>query len=460
MGGASPLTFCHTMSKAHTVWNRHHQSCLDFLAAAISAQHDHSWSPGFEALSRIAVGVRSRATRLGDDSHHYVFSEQALPLFHLPNLQSLYFNGLSLTEEQLNDETDDGLDFSDILSPGSSPRLRELVIEDAELSGYKTPDFINAMVSASEGLRHVAFQSGDLSGFDIDRILPSIDTSIQSFLFHGDIAVEGYRSEMYDPELVHTAAFTVNISDVMLFAPQPNTDGGQGNGLDPKVDGVGIWGTSRSQFGEYLFDQFGDSWNAIVFTGSASHEEAEMIDEGLVRFIRSVNRGCLYKEGEDEDEEEADEEEESDGEDEDADNVEMAEESDQGDDENDSAPVRYGSAIYLQTIDGTKPRGKRWFSKAIRAGRRYGIQVHTRTTPALHTHSLPFPWPASDKELQTSPLYGSPLVENYVLVPDEGLVKDYCANCGACEECFTIMKPAAWDKAREDDAELGLVEGR
>ncbi|KAL5377050.1 hypothetical protein DPSP01_010015 [Paraphaeosphaeria sporulosa] len=436
---------------------RHHQSSLDFLVAAISAQHEFSWSPGLSSLSRIAVGVPSRAVA-SPESTYRIFSEQALPLFRLPNLDSLYLNGLTLTPEQLNDEVDD-LDF-DTLFPGSSPSLHSLVIEDAALagSGDAVPNLIGTMIGASPVLRHVAFQDGRVTGFDLDRILPGEDSTIRSLLFYGAVEVQGYRSEMYYPEDIHTPVFTVDISDVMLCAPATEGKGGPGNGLDPKTDAVGRWGTSRSEFGAYLWEVFGDripEWEAIVFVAAErlSEEEAEMIDEGLVRFIRSVERGRLFVEGEEGDEE-----------DEDGDDVEEVEEGveDDADADNPPASQHPPRAIYLEDIDHTSLTTPRWYANAIRAGQLSGIQVHTRTTPAPRTHTSSFPWPASDKELQTSPLYGTPEVAHYLLKPHNGLVKDACPNCGECATCLEVMDAAAWARAREEEggAEMAMGDGK
>ncbi|KAF2444032.1 hypothetical protein P171DRAFT_473231 [Karstenula rhodostoma CBS 690.94] len=410
---------------------RHHQSCLDFLVAAIEAQYENSWSPGFSSLSCIAVGVPSRAAAAPQDSPHRIFSEQSLPLFRLPNLQSLYLNGLTLTQEQLDDEDNADLDFSDKLPPGSSPSLRELVIEDAGLagSGDVAYELLDTMMSASDGLLRMAFQNGCVTGFSLDRILPNGNSAMQSLLFYGAVEVQGYRSEMYDPAELNTPVFTVNISDVMLCAPSANGDSGE-------VDGVGTWGMSRSQFGEYLFDVFGDTWGAIVFVGTPSEKEAEMVDEGLVTFIKSVEKGWLYEEG---DEDEEDEEDEA---------------SNEGD--SDSSSQVLTRAIYLEGIDYSSLQTTRWYAKAIEAGKEAGIQVHTRTTPAPREHPFPFPWPASDKELQTSPLYGHPVLDRYLLKPHAGLVMDDCGNCGACKRCLDNM--AAWAKAHEEEEESERME--
>lgn len=460
------------LSRAYTTGIRHHQSCLDFLVAAISAQHEFSWSPGLASLSRIAVGVPSRATAALRSPRHRIFSEQALPLFRLPNLQSLYLNGLTLTQDQLNGEADEDVDFSDTLPPSSSPSLRELVIEDANLAGYgdAVVELIETMMGASDALLHMAFQDGCVTGFSLEHILPNDDSKMQSLLFYGAVEVQGYRSQMYYPEYLNTPAFTVDISDVMLCAPATDGNGGPGNGLDPEVDAVGTWGTSRSQFGEYLFDMFADRWKAIVFVGDPSQAEAEMVDEGLVRFIKSVERGWLYEEGEEEEDDNDDEEESSEDANDANDNGESPEEQHSegsaadADEANDGDIVHapcYPSAIYLEGIDNTSLSTSRWYAKAIQAGKEAGIQVHTRTTPAPRHHGFPFPRPASDEELQTSPLYGTPEVEGYLLKPHLGLVVDSCGNCGACGKCLEIMDgaawEAAWEAAREDaDADASL----
>lgn len=434
---------------AHASYHyRHHHSCLDFLCAAIDAQHeDATWSPGLKSVSRIAIGIPSRAATTPHDTFYRIPATHATPVFLLPHLRSLYLNGLSPSQADLNandrDEDTHKQDLLTRLPPGSSPHLRELVLEDADLTRYgnNAATLLKTLMKASSNLRHMAFQGGDISGFDLHCILPDGMTRMRSLLFYGDVIVEGYRSEMYYPEYIQVPIFTVDISDVMLCAPSADGDG------DGDGDAVGRWRTSRTRFGEFLWDCFGDGWEAIVFVGYASAEEAEMIDEGLARFVRSVDRGWLYEEGEDEDEdEEQDEDGDGEGEEdvggEEAEGEEDASQQGHDEDDNDmpdrdpdqdgppeedqtsSSSFTDTRAIYLQGIALPASMSSPSYPLLHHAATQttHPFQIHTRDTPTPTTQSFPFPWPASDKELQTSPLWGSEALEGYVLRPDAGLV--------------------------------------
>lgn len=343
------------------------------------------------------------------------------------------------------------------------------------------------MFEAATQLRHIAFQGGDISSFDFDGILREKASQVRSFLVADDVGVNGYRSNMYYPDEVGLPpTFTVDVSDLMLCAPWTEGKGQKGNGLDPKVDKVGRWGTSRSEFGEYIYQAFDEGWESIVFIGDPTEEEADMIDQGLAEFIRRV--AGLYEEDEEDEAEEdghdnledgsgnpinasTDEQErgtqespndETDNKQEDPHHQNDADESmpdtteDGPDDDNTTTttptPPR---ALYLEGIDATSPRGRRWYTATIRAGREAGIRVHTRTTPAPREHASDLPWPASDKELQTSPLHGHPVLERYLLKPHAGLVMDDCGNCGleTCGACCKVMSAKAWARAREDEEE-------
>ena len=473
------------------------------MTAAIEAQYDdQEWSTGFLSLKRIAFGVPSRAVSKEADS--LIFAHSALPLFRLPILRSLYLNRISLTKEEQDEWDDDDL-FTDRLPPGSSPNLRELIFGEPDLgdNGSVSGNLLSTMFDASKKLRHIAFQDGDISSFDFDMILGQRD-KLRSILVYGDCGVNGYRSAMYYPdEACLPPTFTVDASDIMLCAPWTEGKGDKGNGLDPEVDKVGRWGTSRSQFGEYLYNAFNDHWESLVIVGDPDEKEADMIDQGLVEFIRQVagldsdgeeeegndekmldlaedgddieveveeedkdeDESEVEIEAEAEDKEEGEQEvenENEDGEEDDAGSTKTSEASN-ADGDDDTASFDYSwriPAIYLEGIDGTRAGGPRWYTQAIKVGREADIPVHTRTTPAPREHPSNLPWPASDKELRTSPLYGHPDLEKYILKLHDGLVLDDCGNCGlpSCEKCLKVMDADAWAKAHEEERAYQLAE--
>jgi hypothetical protein len=110
-------------------------------------------------------------------------------------------------------------------------------------------------------------------------------------------------------------------------------------------------------------------------------------------------------------------------------------------------------AVYLETMDdkrGTRPRGKRWFSKAIAAGRKRGVDVHTRTTRGRAFHQIDFPKPPSmNSNVSASSSVERPLVFN-MYTGKWG--PPNCGNCGKCDACLEQYDASVW-KEIEDELE-------
>ena len=108
-------------------------------------------------------------------------------------------------------------------------------------------------------------------------------------------------------------------------------------------------------------------------------------------------------------------------------------------------------AVYLESMDDVdRPpaRRKRWFSKSIAAGRKHGVDVHTRTTRGRTFHQIEFPKPssmASNGPAQSSA--NSSLVFN-VYTGRWGPPK--CANCGKCEGCLEQYDASVWKEIEDD----------
>ena len=399
------------------------------------------------------------------DNGFQTWPTQTLPLFRLPNLRSIYINGISVTEEDEERFERDNVIFDDTLPAGSSPNLRELVIEDANLGTFdqSSCDLLQTMKDASTKLRHLAFQNGDIASFDADRIMPHEESGVRSFLTYGDVAVQGYRSQMFYPDEVWLPPIcTVDVSDIMLCAPWTEGKGGPGNGLDPDVDKVGRWGTSRSQLAEYISNTYGGGfiYDALVLVGDPTEEEADMIDEALATLV--WNHHLDNESGNDEDQDDFDNNNNDTNDETMVEAVSDEESNIEAENEDHKSVGEEGDvcrAIYLEGIDDTSPQTKRWYTKTIEAGRKAGIRVHTRTTPAPREHRLPFPWPASDKELQTSTFYGHSDLDRYLLKPHAGLVMNGCDNCGSCPSCLKVMTAESWAKVHEEERRINETDG-
>lgn len=87
-------------------------------------------------------------------------------------------------------------------------------------------------------------------------------------------------------------------------------------------------------------------------------------------------------------------------------------------------------------------RRKRWFSKAIAAGRKFGVDVHTRTTRGRPFHQVGFPKPPT----MTTTKFAEDVVFNIYMgkwAPPK------CGNCGTCEYCLRQYDASVWKEVEE-----------
>jgi hypothetical protein len=110
-------------------------------------------------------------------------------------------------------------------------------------------------------------------------------------------------------------------------------------------------------------------------------------------------------------------------------------------------------AIYVGASDmihNTPPRRQRWFAKAIAAGGKFGIDVHTRTTRAQSFHDTDFPKPPAFKEHRPTslPAENPPVFDVY----SGRWTRSMCGNCGKCDGCLEQYDVSVW-KAVEDEFE-------
>lgn len=128
-------------------------------------------------------------------------------------------------------------------------------------------------------------------------------------------------------------------------------------------------------------------------------------------------------------------------------------ESDDG--ENEAATVFEGhfpnlEAIYLDDLDNLyynidQPRSKRWFPKAIAAGRKFGVDVHTRTTRSRPFHQV-------DSHFPKPPMMTSHYIEEEVVfdIYKGKWLRPKCGNCGTCEKCLRQYDAGVWKEVEEE----------
>ncbi|GAB7333963.1 hypothetical protein MBLNU13_g06069t1 [Cladosporium sp. NU13] len=113
-------------------------------------------------------------------------------------------------------------------------------------------------------------------------------------------------------------------------------------------------------------------------------------------------------------------------------------------------PIKAVYLVSMDDVDRPPARRKRWFSKAIAAGRKHGVDVHTRTTRGRAFHQIEFLKPllmASDESTRSSA--NSLLVFN-VYTGNWG--PPSCGKCGRCEACLEQYDASVW---KEIEGEYG-----
>ncbi len=338
-------------------------------------------------------------------------------------------------------------------------------------------------LSSGRTLRTIIFHGGTLAeSFDLEMIFGSLEYRWDVVGLNGNPAgclrypeallfcgtdVRGYRSTMYEPEYINVSVGTVHAEDVWLcFEGELQGDG---------KDELEVW---NEKFPNYL-----RCCQVPVFNGEFDAEHEPMIDQQLAAFIREECGDWSDEDEEDEDEQaecgdedgagEGDTKREGEGEGDADDGGEQANNSNSNN-ADDIHSLRHLSnwpenipeytqyeypkmTFYLTSLDEQREeRTYRWWSKAIAAGKRNGIAVHTRTTkpPKRKDYGFHVQWPegVADNILETSPWHGHASLPKVYFKPHVGFVED-CEHCGDCEECFKYYPPEVWAAIKKEEAE-------
>ncbi|KAK3381228.1 hypothetical protein B0H63DRAFT_197881 [Podospora didyma] len=401
----------------------HGNMCLLILAESIRSILDHpnQWTPplpplpcGLASIKRLAIGVQSRALPagvgysiqvggVGRDRYlasYRTFMYPVVPFFKLPNLESIYISGLS--------DPPVVTDRWDFHMPKGCSGVRDIVIDSPH---FVTNIAICSIIKACKrSLRTLVFHGqGFMNVFDcaaIPQAVSECHDKVEAMLFCEDVLVQSSKWKMFEADSIpKIPIYSVCMRDVMVSG---YGDGGEG-------DAAPISPSPGSITAELFADFFAESMGgkAIVFLGTISETEMEVADDAIVHLLDLQHRGVLRR-----------------------------------------PPLR---ALYLEGLEKADPAvsgvaKKRWFEKAIRAGKRFGVEVHTRSTRAPRKHSVEFPEITGEKDLKSSPWFEHPDVEKTYFKPHRGLVND-CGNCGACRVCFKFYPEELW-KAWAEEGEL------
>lgn len=411
------------------------RSSLDYIQRAINLHSQHSeqtWPVGFSSLSNINVGTETgtEIDELAVASSPHLFAD----LMHLPNLHSMYFHGMRQDiHEQIADDQDGTLAPYNIDEGSSS--LQHIFLDDALGLSWK---FRKAMVAGCEQLKWLTVTNSDMD--DIDAIVQDAGDvhkdSMETLMFYKTDRLHGYRCNMFRPESLNgfnkLKTIYIDASDVMLDAFY-NYDGKTSDGQNHE------WIGDRKFFIDFFVNAaFPESMEVLVLgtmPHSRTHDgDIDFFDEAIETMIRTKQEPGYADE-------------------------------DDGDQNFEIRRFPNLKAICLGALDELhfdthvneplrRPRQSRWFSRAIAAGRKAGVDVHTRTTRGQPFHKIEFPMPPSIAGLASAP----ELLE-------ESLVFDVytgrwgpqsCDNCGRCEDCLQQYDASVWKEVEDELVQTDL----
>jgi hypothetical protein len=376
---------------------RQARSHLDYIQRAIILHVEHgssAWPVGFSSLRDLAVGVET-----GTD----IDSFNALPpphlfadLMHLPGLESIYFYGLTqYTDNQIADDQD-GTVAPYNVDEGSSS-LQHIFLDRAQGLSWK---FRKAMISGCKQLKSLAISNSEMD--DIDALVQDAANfhadSMETLMFYETDSLHGYRCNMFRPEALNNfrnlRTVYIDASDVMLDAfYNYKHDDHQHDETAKKTEHE--WIADLDFFVEFFMSSsFPESTEVLVLgaqpSSRLSEADADFFDQAIATMIETMH-----------------EPEEDGG---------PGKESEGSQPSRMSFERRFGNlkAVYLGALDNIRtatrydepspqPTQKGRFSRAIAAGRKAGVDVHTRATPRQPFHKIDFPTPPNVADLKSAP---------------------------------------------------------
>lgn len=410
------------------------RSILDYIQRAINLHLKHreqTWPIGFRSLTYVAVGVET-ATEIDElavASSPHLFAD----FMQLPNLHSIYFHGMRQDIEEQTADDRDGTLAPYTVSQGSSS-LQHIFLDDVLGLSWK---FREVMVTGCAKLKSLTITNSEMD--DIDAIVQSAGHAhkgnMETLMFYETSRLHGYRCNMFRPEELNTyenlKTVYIDASDVMLDAFY-NYEG------DALVAGH-EWIGDRKFFIDFFVNAaFPESMEVLVLgtmgPGRTLSGDIDFLDEAIETLIGTKGEPDYND--------------------------------DNNDDESQGSYHLFGErrfeklkAIYLGALDEVhvdtryneplaQPRQSRWFSRAIAAGRKAGVDVHTRTTRGKPLHEINFPMPPSIADLASAPEPPQETLGFDIYTGKWG--PPSCGNCGRCEKCLEQYDASVW-KAVEDE---------
>lgn len=406
------------------------RSAFDYFhqAVLIQVQNKSSvWPMGLDSLEDLAIGVYTEVEPhpLPFNIPPYLYTD----LMNLPHLASLYCCGLQIQDDDDDDDDNQNETSSSFNVEKGGSSLQHIFLSGAGGRIPWSPAW-KAIVSGCKQLRSLTITHTEMR--DVDELVKTLGDyqrdSLETLMFYDTDALHGYRCNMFRPEelggLRNLRMVYADASDVMLDAYynyEGKVECAKGN----------EWISDVDFFVEFFLDSaFPKSMEVLVLgaqgRGGLYEGDAEMLDQAIAKMIedaRSVRSGggphgptCSC-----------------------------------------GQPSNFANlkAVYLGALDETAnmeralSRHKPRFAKAIAAGRKFGVDVHTRTTRGQPFHQIEFP----------KPPITSVSFKNTGLPPGTPLAFDVytgrwgppgCGNCGTCTKCLQQYDAGVWKRVAEE----------
>jgi len=405
------------------------RSCLEYFHHAILIHVKAkmtAWPVGFESLDDLAIGVDA-----GEKTSDVPFTHSPLlatSCMNLPRLISLYCFGIEMSWNQ-----GDGLDESRArynLSKGSSS-VQHLFLEGAR--GERTIQEV--LVSGCKELKSLTLSSCDMDDMDtlVELLRDCYKKSLESLMFYNferGFRLHGYRRSVFETGVL---AGMRNLRMLYIDPEDVSSDADMEYTAEIRSGNAYEWSCLEDVdfFIEYFMQNAIPNSTEVLVLGTQgrsplSEEAAEFFDHAIAMLIENGAANYL------------------------AEKRRTFSSCQCGR----HTPPRFvrGSlpnpikAVYLESMDekdrDRKPRRKRWFSKAIAAGRKHGVDVHTRTTRGRPFHQIEFPKPPSMTSSGSSSSSADDLLVFNVYTGKWG--PPGCGNCGKCEACLEQYDASVW----------------
>ena len=375
----------------------------------VDGEPKSAWPSGLFYLREVAVGVRSGRIldHHFDDSRHAFSFEVLCSLLRLPNINSLYYNGLDAGDRVVglhwdaDDENREARAEANLRLPENCSTLKHLYLEDVfDLNDQ----FRWHLLEAPRALQTASFRCSGMGSYDIDGLFELAGKkqgdSLLGFMLYGNMLRAYY---WWDYLLRNAIGRFAALSHLTLDA------------RDFLVDSV-YRHNRRAEAQESLLARvsacFPPTLEALFLRGNAkplhgqNRDALDELEDCLIVWIdsntpKNLKAICLE-------------------------DVEKA-----------------------TTIEAGNPRTSFAFKKLVAAGQRAGVDVYTVGNTSMPVHQIDFPVAPDIYDLATGPFgHMNPLNKRRHLSMSSrtGLWEPKgCEHCGTCDSCLAIYTREAWE---------------